>query len=78
MPAPHRPERPWEPEALRLPLEAPQRRTRRPTYPTHEDSGAVRNDIDLEPDEPDHDEVGDARVERGDRPGSHVIVIDIG
>jgi hypothetical protein len=30
MPAPHRPERPWEPEALRIPLEAPQRRTRRP------------------------------------------------
>ena len=54
-------ERPWEPEALELPLD---RRPRPPTYPSpwqQGDAGAEDN----------------RRSGDGERAGSHVVVIDI-
>jgi hypothetical protein len=54
----------WEPEPLQLPIEAPHRRTRRPLPPGASESDDDTAGDDLRPDE--------------NRPGSHVIVIDIG
>lgn len=69
MPAPHRPDRPWEPEALRLPLEAPQRRTRRP---------ASLPSVPVDPAGSPASDCDDDAPSGADLPGSHVVVIDIG
>lgn len=59
-------ERPWEPEALELPLDRP---PRPPTYPTtwppaSDAEGTLSED-------------GTRRSDDGERAGSHVVVIDI-
>ncbi|MCB9561461.1 MAG: hypothetical protein H6708_13725 [Kofleriaceae bacterium] len=67
MSAPSRPDRPWEPEALRLPLESPSRRTHRPLHPSWQGDG-----------DDDGDDERERERERERPAGSHVIVIDIG
>ena len=54
----------WEPEPLQLPAEPPHRRTRRPLAPGVSESSVDDEGDDVRPDE--------------HRPGSHVVIIDIG